>query len=93
MSVLYEKGSPSWDIGMILTRHAAGLPEHRGHVCAIVADLRATVGQPAAQRLARAVEVTCDCHQHEQPRLTSVLPGPPPVTDEELRAELEDPLL
>jgi len=70
MSVLYEKGSPSWDIGMILTQHAVGLPEHGGHICAIVADLRETAGMPALPRIERAVKITCDCYAQEQPRLT-----------------------
>jgi hypothetical protein len=61
MSVLYEKGTPAWDIGQLLTRHAVGLPEHKGRVCAIVASLRDSVGQPAKERLARAEQVACTC--------------------------------
>lgn len=71
MSTEYEKGTPSWDIGMILTQHAVGLPEHRGQICSIVADLRETAGLPALPRLDRAIAITCDCYAQEQPRLTS----------------------
>jgi hypothetical protein len=58
----YEKGTAAWDIGMVLTRHAAG---HRDGelVCARVDSLRKTAlnGVPADRRLQMALNIKCDC--------------------------------
>lgn len=72
MSVLYEKGTPAWDIGMLLLWHAAGLPEHRGHVCPVVAYLREhTYDRDKAKVLQGALQVECDCGGY-QGRMTSI---------------------
>jgi hypothetical protein len=62
----YEKGTPAWDIGMILTRHADGL--HKGQngkvmSCARVISLRRTAHSPmtSSERLAGALAHVCDC--------------------------------
>jgi len=53
----YEKGTPGWDIGIILTRHTTlAVP-----ICAKVAVLRQTAGRPAAERLAASRAVACSC--------------------------------
>lgn len=68
----YEKGSASWDLGMILTRHGAGITKNQNGtlgVCARVANLRVTADQnmrgikvhSADQRLAMALLVKCTC--------------------------------
>lgn len=55
----YEKGSPAWDIGQMLTRHRT-LPTA---VCARVVELRrsAHAGETPAARLDRALKTVCDC--------------------------------
>lgn len=55
----YEKGSPAWDIGMILTRHKmAGID---GFDCARSRSLRETTGMPSHIRLSKALATPCDC--------------------------------
>lgn len=63
MSVLYEKGTPAWDIGQILTTHAVGLPSQNGQVCDKVQSLRNTAlkGMQAADRLSLAEKTPCTC--------------------------------
>jgi len=56
----YEKGSPAWDVGIIVTRH---------HVdCARLADLRRTAAIKSAggyvtaeERLSSALTTPCSC--------------------------------
>ena len=57
----YEKGSPAWDIGQILTRHASGHFSGEA-VCIRVKILRenARQGTPTA-RLRAALAVACNC--------------------------------
>lgn len=57
----YEKGSASWDIGQIMTRHGAHKPE--ATVCARVACLRRTAYTytPAPDRLRQALDTPCTC--------------------------------
>ena len=63
----YEKGTPSWEIGMLLTRHAAGLPEHKYEICDKVQALRqnAMAGKTPEQRLEEANLVECSCQPAE----------------------------
>lgn len=65
MSVLYEKGSAAWDIGVILTRHGDGRVRTQNGdylACARLADIRRTAGHPDAQhRLRLALAVPCTC--------------------------------
>ncbi len=72
----YEKGSPSWDIGQILTRHGDGIlrnPNGEVHTCARVLEIRRTarenLGHPglfsSASRLQLALAVKCDCGMGE----------------------------
>lgn len=61
MAVLYESGTPAWDIGQILTRHAHALWEDKGPICARVKKLRANVGAQPHARLRQALETSCDC--------------------------------
>jgi hypothetical protein len=51
----YEKGNPSWDISIILTRHHPA--------CRRVESLRSTAGMhlSAADRLTRAHAEPCNC--------------------------------
>jgi hypothetical protein len=57
----FEKGTPAWDISMILTRHAsirAGAPES----CAMVDSLLQTVRtHPPHERLRLALAENCTC--------------------------------
>lgn len=57
----YEKGTPSWDISAILTRHQT-LPLD-DTACARVVELRSTAlsGMPAQHRLERALNTECSC--------------------------------
>lgn len=57
----FEKGSPGWDTGIILTRHTT-----IGVVCARVADLRSTtpiMGSTLTphERLVQALSIECTC--------------------------------
>lgn len=54
----YEKGSPAWDIGTILTRHRT-----TGTACARVSELRshAFQGIQPRERLRRALNTDCTC--------------------------------
>jgi hypothetical protein len=54
----YEKGSPSWDIGQIVTRHAS---DPRVGICAKVLSLQATRGDSPTARLIAAHKVACNC--------------------------------
>ena len=54
----YEKGTPSWDVGMILTRHFSPLD---ARACARVQSLRSTVGMLPEDRLAQALATECSC--------------------------------
>jgi hypothetical protein len=51
----YEKGTPAWDIGQIMTRH----PE----TCARRFELKRTggTGMPSEHRLERALSIDCTC--------------------------------
>lgn len=51
-----EKGTPAWDIGILLTRHQTVEPS-----CAKVLTLRRNVGQLGHARLAEARKVVCTC--------------------------------
>ncbi len=53
-----EKGHASYDISMVLTRHATF-----GTVCARVLDLRRTAGKgrPGVARLESALKTACTC--------------------------------
>ena len=70
MSVLYETGTPAWDVGIILTRHGDGhnKTQHRDFtVCMRVVALRRTTGQNAASRLEQALAVPCTCGAGDSP--------------------------
>lgn len=56
----YEKGSPAWDIGIILTRHKSRLHGDATD-CARVMRLRYTIGRPSRERLDSALSVGCTC--------------------------------
>jgi hypothetical protein len=56
----YEKGTPSWDISQILTRHA-NHASGADRSCEKVASLIRTRGRPAHERLQAAHEAPCDC--------------------------------
>lgn len=56
----YEKGSPAWDIGMILTRHRS-IVHGDNSTCVRVVDLQISVGLPAHIRLEKALATPCDC--------------------------------
>lgn len=51
----YEKGSPAWDIGIMMTRHPEG--------CARRSDLHRTqrLRQSGKDRLESAMHVVCSC--------------------------------
>jgi len=57
----YEKGSPAWDIGMVLTRHTDG--------CERVLALKATAGMhmSGSERLTRAAGIACTCGAGNSP--------------------------
>lgn len=57
----FEKGSPAWDIGMILTRHNTA--QAGGQPCAMVEELWRTAGMrmSGTQRLAQARMYDCNC--------------------------------
>lgn len=68
----YEKGTPSWDIGQILTRHGDGFTKNQlgeTNACARVKALRLSNTlttpperrQTPAQRLINTLEVACTC--------------------------------
>lgn len=66
----YESGSPSWDLGMILTRHGTGFARNEDGttgLCARVTELRRTAGPSNASgltaeaRLKLALAVECSC--------------------------------
>lgn len=63
----YEKGSPAWDIGHILTVHEAGLAGRP--LCARVAELRRTAFMriESGLRLRQALDVACTCGNGDSP--------------------------
>lgn len=62
----YEKGTPAWDIGMILTLHSS---EAHGAAknCARVVSLLNTKGKPGAERLTAALATRCTCGKGDSP--------------------------
>jgi hypothetical protein len=58
--VEYEKGSPAWDIGQILTIHASVAHGDSGN-CARVTSLLASKHWPAEERLRHALTTPCTC--------------------------------
>ena len=68
MSVLYEKGSASWDISMILTRHDTSLVPGDRPACARSKELEDTAGEPNAEgRLVAALLTECTCGKGNSP--------------------------
>lgn len=60
MSVLYEKGTPAWDVGIILTRHSTSLI--RPPACARARALELSAGDPDThRRLREALLIGCTC--------------------------------
>ena len=67
MSVLYEKGSAEWDIGIVLTRHGDGRTRTQSGdylPCARRSELVNSASLPgvtAQERLHRALAMKCTC--------------------------------
>lgn len=59
----YEKGSPAWDIGIILTRHESGT--FGAFACAKVVEIRG--GGARDERLKRAWATECTCGMGDSP--------------------------
>lgn len=63
----YEKGTASWDLGLILTRHETG--SGGGPSCARVIEVRrsARMNLTAPHRLNLALAVACTCTMGDSP--------------------------
>lgn len=59
----YEKGTPSWDIGIIITRHDVD--------CAKRVILRSNTVRPAGERADEANHMACTCGRGESPAETT----------------------
>lgn len=79
LSIIYEKGTPAWDIGQILTRHHQ---DHGGNSpCARVTVLRRSANpardasglqrMTAAERLDQALRTECTCGADDSPAETT----------------------